>query len=288
MLAVGAFSLTSCQEDDLNPVSVITTTQTNPNDFDKWLQVNFVAPYNIDFEYRYIDIETNNEYYQIPARYEDAVKLAHILKYTCVEAYNEVAGVEFTRTYFPKLFVVTGEWLYRNNGTIVLGEAEGGKKIYLYGSNYLTQNLTNVDALNEFYLKTIHHEFTHILNQTKNYPEDFQLITGDLYLADEWSSEEGEVGYLQRGFISDYSQHSHQEDFAEMVSVYVTNTEDQWNAMMREAGTSGKTLINTKLDVVRTYLKEKWNLDLDQLRAAILARENDVVNGDVDLEDLTI
>lgn len=288
MLAVGAFSLTSCQEDDLNPVSVITTTQTNPNDFDKWLQVNFVAPYNIDFEYRYIDIETNNEYYQIPARYEDAVKLAHILKYTCVEAYNEVAGVEFTRTYFPKLFVVTGEWLYRNNGTIVLGEAEGGKKIYLYGSNYLTQNLTNVDALNEFYLKTIHHEFTHILNQTKNYPEDFQLITGDLYLADEWSSAEGEVGYLQRGFISDYSQHSHQEDFAEMVSVYVTNTEDQWNAMMREAGTSGKTLINTKLDVVRTYLKEKWNLDLDQLRAAILARENDVVNGDVDLEDLTI
>lgn len=288
MLAVGAFSLTSCQEDDLNPVSVITTTQTNQNDFDKWLQVNFVAPYNIDFEYRYIDIETNNEYYQIPARYEDAVKLAHILKYTCVEAYNEVAGVEFTRTYFPKLFVVTGEWLYRNNGTIVLGEAEGGKKIYLYGSNYLAQNMTNVAALNRYYLKTIHHEFTHILNQTKNYPEDFQLITGDLYLADEWSTEEGEVGYLQRGFISDYSQHSHQEDFAEMVSVYVTNTEDQWNAMMREAGTSGKTLINTKLDVVRTYLKEKWNLDLDQLRAAILARENDVVNGDVDLDDLTI
>ena len=288
MLAVGAFSLTSCQEEDLNPVSVITTTQTNPNDFDKWLQVNFVAPYNIDFEYRYIDIETNNDYYQIPARYEDAVKLAHILKYTCVEAYNEVAGVEFTRTYFPKLFVVTGEWLYRNNGTIVLGEAEGGKKIYLYGSNYLTQNLTDVDALNEFYLKTIHHEFTHILNQTKNYPEDFQLITGDLYLADEWSSDEGEEGYLQRGFISDYSQHSHQEDFAEMVSIYVTNPQSRWDQWMTEAGSNGKTLINTKLDVVRTYLKEKWNLDLDQLRAAILARENDVVNGDVDLEDLTI
>ena len=288
MLAVGAFSLTSCQEEDLNPVSVITTTQTNPNDFDKWLQVNFVAPYNIDVEYRYIDIETNNDYYQIPARYEDAVKLAHILKYTCVEAYNEVAGVEFTRTYFPKLFVVTGEWLYRNNGTIVLGEAEGGKKIYLYGSNYLTQNLTDVDALNEFYLKTIHHEFTHILNQTKNYPEDFQLITGDLYLADEWSSDEGEEGYLQRGFISDYSQHSHQEDFAEMVSIYVTNPQSRWDQWMTEAGSNGKTLINTKLDVVRTYLKEKWNLDLDQLRAAILARENDVVNGDVDLEDLTI
>lgn len=287
MLAVGAFSLSSCSEEDLSPVSVITTTQTNQNDFDRWLQVNFVAPYNIDFEYRYVDIETNNDYYQIPARYEDAVKLAHIVKYTCIEAYNEVAGVEFTRTYFPKMFMVTGEWLYRNNGTIVLGEAEGGKKIYLYGSNYLTQALTDVNALNEYYLKTIHHEFTHILNQTKNYPEDFQLITGEDYLADEWSSEEGETGFLKRGFISDYSQHSHQEDFAEMVSVYVTNTPEQWNAWMTEAGSTGKKLINQKLDVVREYLNDKWGIDLDQMRSTILARENDVVNGDVDLDDLT-
>lgn len=287
MLAVGAFSLSSCSEEDLNPVSVITTTQTNQNDFDRWLQKNFVAPYNIDFEYRYVDIETNNDYYQIPARYEDAVKLAHIVKYTCIEAYNEVAGIEFTRTYFPKMFMVTGEWLYRNNGTIVLGEAEGGKKIYLYGSNYLTQALTDVNALNEFYLKTIHHEFTHILNQTKNYPEDFQLITGEDYLADEWSSEEGETGFLKRGFISDYSQHSHQEDFAEMVSVYVTNTPEQWNAWMTQAGTTGKKLINQKLDVVREYLNDKWGIDLDQMRSTILARENDVVNGDVDLDDLT-
>ena len=288
MLAVGAFSLSSCSEDDLNPVSVITTTQTSQNDFDRWLQKNFVAPYNIDFEYRYVDIETDNNYYQIPARYEDAVKLAHILKYTCIEAYNEVAGVEFTRTYFPKMFVVTGEWLYRNNGTIILGTAEGGKKIFLAGANYLGEYITNVATLNEFYLKTIHHEFTHILNQTKNYPEDFQLITGEDYLADQWSSEEGETGFLKRGFISDYSQHSHQEDFAEMLSIYVTNSSQQWNAWMTEAGSTGKAKLNQKLDVVREYMQEKWGIDIDQMRDAVLARENDVVNGDVDLDDLTI
>ncbi len=34
-------------------------------------------------------------------------------------------------------------------------------------------------------MKTIHHEFTHILNQTKDYPADFQLITGSLSLTDD-------------------------------------------------------------------------------------------------------
>ena len=96
-----------------------------------------------------------------------------------------------------------------------------------------------------------------------------------------------ETGFLKRGFISDYSQHSHQEDFAEMVSVYVTNTPEQWNAWMTEAGSTGKKLINQKLDVVREYLNDKWGIDLDQMRSTILARENDVVNGDVDLDDLT-
>ncbi|MBQ7472296.1 MAG: putative zinc-binding metallopeptidase [Prevotella sp.] len=285
---VGAFTLVACTNDDLSSTSVITVSQTNQNDFDHWLDANFVQPYNIVFAYRYQDIETDPNYYSVPARFEDAVKLAHILKYTCVEAYNEVAGPQFTRMYFPKLFYLTGEWLYRNNGTIILGTAEGGKKIYLHGTNYLTENLKSEATLNEFYLKTIHHEFTHILNQTKNYDEGFQLITGSTYLADSWSSDEGETGYLQRGYISDYSQHSHSEDFAEMMSIYVTNSQEQWDKWMKEAGTEGAKLIAQKLAVVKDYMKTAWNIDIDKLRDSVLSREADVVNGNIDLEDLTI
>lgn len=287
-LVVGAFSLVACSDDDLSSTSVITVTQTKQNDFDKWLDANFVQPYNIVFAYRYQDIETNPNYYSVPAKFEDAVILAHILKYTSIEAYNEVAGPQFTRAYFPKLFYLTGEWLYRNNGTFELGTAEGGKKIYLHGTNYLTTYMKNEATLNEFYLKTIHHEFTHILNQTKNYDEGFQLITGATYLADAWSSEEGETGYLQRGYISDYSQHSHKEDFAEMLSIYITNPQEQWDKWMNEAGEEGKGLIDQKLRIVRTYMLDAWNIDIDKLRSSILSREADIVNGNVDLEDLTI
>ena len=57
---------------------------------------------------------------------------------------------------------------------------------------------------------------------------------------------------------------------------------------MNEAGEEGKDLIDQKLRIVRTYMLDAWNIDIDKLRSSILSREADVVNGNVDLEDLTI
>lgn len=290
ILVLAGLTLTSCSEDELDNQSIITVRQTNETQFDKWLKANLVNPYNIEIVYRYEDIESDMNYYAVPADYEQAVKLAHIVKYTAVEAYDEVAGVNFTRAYFPKRFQMSGEWEYRNNGTIILGTAEGGKKIFLYGVNWLNEYLStgSMEDLNTFYLKTIHHEFTHILNQTKDYSADYQQITGSTYLADDWSTEEGKTDYLKRGYISSYAQHSHQEDFAEMLSIYVTHTSTEWDAFMSEAGEEGAALLNTKLGIVRDYMKASWNVDLDKLRDAVISREIDVLNGKVDLMDLTV
>ena len=93
--------------------------------------------------------------------------MAHLVKYLCLESYDEVAGIDFTRNYFPKMIFTIGEWEYRNNGTIILGTAESGKKILLTGVNYLDTYKSSPAALNHYYFKTIHHEFTHILNHTK-------------------------------------------------------------------------------------------------------------------------
>jgi len=239
--------MTSCSEDDLSSESVITTDKVDETEFDKWLNQNFVLPYNIEFKYRYEYNESDENYYTVPAEYWQAVEMAHIVKHTCVEAYDEVAGNTFTRTYFPKMFFLIGEWEYKNNGTFILGTAEGGKKILLAGVNYIDKFKSSLATLNTYYLKTIHHEFTHILNQTKDYSSAYQLITLSDYVADNWSEEPYDSGYLGRGFISAYSQHSHGEDFAEMVSMYVTNTEEQWDTWMATAakttnddGTTGK------------------------------------------------
>lgn len=289
LLAVTAAGFTACSSDDPDTgVTVITTGNTEKTPFDLWLTNNFNKPYNIDFKYRYEDIEGDFDYYLVPARYEDAVTMAHLVKYLCVETYNEVAGTDFTCRYFPKMFYTVGEWEYKNNGTFILGTAEGGRKIFLAGLNYLPDCLGDADALNYYYFKTIHHEFTHILNQTKTMPVAFQTVTYDGYVGDMWSEPPYNSGYLNNGFISAYSQHSYGEDFAEMLSIYITNPASYWNETLAKASTDAQAALNQKLDIVRDYMKSNFNIDIDELRDVLQRRQADVVAGKVDLSDVSV
>ncbi len=289
LLILSVLFITACSSDepDYNR-SVITIGNTEKTEFDKWLEANFVNPYNIDFKYRYEDIESDFDYYVVPAEYNKAVKLAHLVKYLCVDAYNELVDENFTCEYFPKMFFTIGEWEYKNNGTYILGTAEGGRKILLSGTNYLDKYINNQQSLNHYYLKTIHHEFTHILNQTKSIPAEFQLVTGNGYVADSWSEVPYKTIYLTRGFISDYAQHSYQEDFAEMMSIYVINDAESWKALLNEATDESAALIRQKLDIVKNYMITSYGIDMDILRNILQRRQNEVLSGKIDLEDLTV
>ena len=296
ILAILLSGATSCVKDTLSENSVIQVSETKQNDFDRWLEANFLLPYNIDFKYRFEMNESDMNYFTIPADYEYSIVMAHLVKYLCVETYDEVAGISFTRRYFPKMFFLTGEWEYRNNGTIILGTAEGGKKIFLAGVNLLEETLSRgygdfagnpAESLNHYFIKTIHHEFTHILNQTVDYPVDFAMITGTSYVADSWSDAPFNVEYLQNGFITDYAQHSDTEDFAEMLSEYITHSQAWWDEQIGKAGDKGY-LIEAKLDIVRTYMQDNFDIDIDVLRATVLRRQDDVFAGRVDLHSIDI
>lgn len=308
-----ALALVSCSKDEIKSESVITVDNYVPNEFDLWLEENFRNPYNIDFKYRYEEIESDLNYYTVPATYDASVKMAHLVKYLCVETYNEVAGIEFTRSQFPKMFFLIGEWEYRNNGSFILGTAEGGRKILLSGLTYLEPILqgqssygdfpfsygSNVaENLNFYYIKTIHHEFTHILNQTKDYPTAFRQVTPSSYVSDSQFSEPYNSVYLKRGFISAYAQTNTGEDFAEMVSEYVTHSPEWWEETMKAAESTwdedldqnqtGRALIEQKLDIVRDYMYSTWNIDIDELRDCILRRQLDITSGKINLTDLTL
>ena len=287
LIGLAALCTVSCVKDEMSPNSVIKVSETKQNEFDKWLEANFLLPYNIDFKYRFEMNESDMNYFTIPADYEYSIVMAHLVKYLCIETYDEVAGITFTRSYFPKMFFLTGEWEYRNNGTIILGTAEGGKKIFLAGVNLLPQYMKTAEDLNHYYIKTIHHEFTHILNQTVDYPVDFSMITGTSYVADSWSDAPYNREYLQNGFITDYAQYSDGEDFAEMLSEYITHNQDWWDGQIEKAGERG-SLINAKLDIVRNYMHDSFDIDIDILRATVLRRQEDVFSGQVDLHSIEI
>ena len=72
--ALFAVTFSSCRKDEpLDKDSIIVMDNYVQNDFDKWLEANFVNPYNINFKYRYQIDESNRSYYTIPASYDNAV-----------------------------------------------------------------------------------------------------------------------------------------------------------------------------------------------------------------------
>lgn len=291
------FTFTSCNSNPLSPESIITVDKVEYTPFDYWLEANFVDTYNLKFKYRYEDIEADYNYFTIPADYECSIILAHLVKYLCLEAYDEAGGIEFTRANFPKEIFCIGEYEYRNNGTMLLGTAEGGRKILLTGVNYLRKYINDSNEMNEHYFKTIHHEFTHILNQTKEMPTAFQFITGTSYVSDEWSTTSFDTGYLGRGFISAYAQHSHGEDFAEMLAKYVCNPTSTWEAWMEQAAAEAEAagtgidpvaLITAKLDLVKAYMQDSWGINLDDLHNAVMTRQANIAAGKIDWNDISV
>ena len=304
-IVLAALAASSCQRDVIEPESVIKDSTVEMNDFDRWLEVNFLKPYNIEFKYRYALNESDMGYYTVPADVNSSVIYAHLVKYLCIDTYDEIAGVSFTRSYFPKMFFLIGTWEYRNNGSIVLGTAEAGKKIMLAGVNELPLVLDYYegaeldDYLNTYYIKTIHHEFTHILNQTKAFSDSFKLITSATYVAD--ACFDTDEYWRGRGYITAYAQSEPREDFAELLSEYVTHNAAWWaeqisaaskeTAEVRKTDPSavdGASLIESKIDIVRNYMQDSWNIDIDELRDIVNRRMGDVVAGKVDLNTVEI
>lgn len=78
------------------------------------------------------------------------------------------------------------------------------------------------------------------------------------------------------------------EDFAEMLSTYITYTPEQWQAILDDAqkvgGDEAVSALNQKLNIVRNYMQDSWNVDIDVLRAAILRRGSELSS--LDLEHL--
>lgn len=187
-LSLGLVGLASCASDEPNPNQMVTTVSSTATqtDFDKWLEVNFLTPYNINIQYRLNNNELDPEAYITPVSYEQAIRFAHITKHACLEAYDEVTGSQqFVRSLFPKLLQLGGSHLYNLNGTIDQGAAEGGRKISIYGLNSV--DLTNFDQISEMF-HTMHHEFGHIQNQTKNFSQEYRAITPTLYQGAQWST----------------------------------------------------------------------------------------------------
>jgi len=276
--------LSGCSEDDLSPQSVVNIKPQESSAFDMWLDENYRKEYNIRFLYRYNDKETDLSYNVIPAEFDKSKALARLIQHIWLEVYEEAVGKEFIKTYSPRVIQLIGSYEYNPSGSVVMGTAEKGLKIMLYGVNNLdidnprinTDNpYENKDTkpvdLNYWFFHTMHHEFCHILTQTKNYSTDFQTISAGRYHSTDWINVKDPAA-AKEGFVTGYASGEYNEDFAEVYANYVTLSPEGWQVIINQAGPEGAAIINKKLSMVKEYFKNSWGVNLDDLRDIILRR----------------
>ena len=302
---------TSCSDDDFGPSIFDTeehwldkTSVTFP--LDTFCIKNFREPYNLRYVYKMEDIGSDMQKNLVPAKYEKSKELAVLAKYLWYESYETCAGQEFLKIYSPRIIHVIGSKSYNPvSGTETLGEAEGGLKITLYGANDLDVN--DINKLNENFFKTMHHEFSHILHQTKTYPTEFQLLSPSWYSSTGWQDRYDPV-CNSFGCVTNYASSETREDFAETIANYITKTDEQWDSLIYYAGRNweltvdektgmstyedpeeiqddeggladgvdGVAVINQKVQIARTWFRDAWGLDLDTLRAEVQRRQSNI------------
>lgn len=282
LLVAGCFVSCNNDEDIDTKNSIFGESQQVTTGFDEWLLSNFVYPYNINVKYRLDDTETDVEYDLVPADYDRSVALMKIVKHVWMEAYDEIWGVDNTRMYVPKLIQLIGNVAYTESG-MILGQAEGGLKVMLFRVNQINLQRINPAELNEYYFKTMHHEFVHILNQTKAYDPAFDRISESDYVGSSWYQVR-ESDALKKGCISNYALDRATEDFAEMMSIYVTSTAASWESKLTTAGETGRPILERKFEIVYNYMLDSWGIDLDELRWIVQRRQNEI--NDLDLSPL--
>lgn len=297
VLLFAAIGFSACNE-SLSPESIFPDTKEklDPASYsfqlDSFCKKNFLEVYNVEFRYRMQDISSDMDYNLVPCSYDQAITMAVLAKYLWWDVYCAVTGSqEFLRNYGPRIICLIGSAGHNpTSGSIKLGVAEGGLKVTLHAVDYIDPS--NVSMLNEYYFKTMHHEFSHILHQTKTYPAEFRTISAGFYKPNGWE-ERSEEEARSLGFTGNYGSSEDREDFVEMIANYIVKTDDEWASMMSDAakgwkqddegrlhqleededGVDGPAIIEQKLTICRNWLHDEWGIELDSLRNEVQRRQ---------------
>lgn len=278
--------LVSCRKSDENldvnmanyPTDAVKTNST----LDSWLNTNFNIPWNINVEYKYDAFETDYTR-SITAISLDRVQPVMQAMLDCfISPYNSVAGPTFGKTYFPKQWCLYGSYSYNTDGTVVLGTAAAARRVDLYNLNNI--NLSSGSEVVR-YMRTLHHEFTHCMNQTYPIPSAFELVSAEYYDPSWASKTDAQVRDL--GFVSPYSSSSYTEDFAEMLAHIVVQGPVWYNNWLNQASATGRAALKTKESIIYDYLLNYFNIDLYKLQAAVQTALKTKYNA-VDPEDITL
>lgn len=280
VLLVVFFAASCKKEDPLGDVSKIPglggdTWVKGP--IDSFIYNNLTLPFNIDVKYRWNQFSVGQiDKNVVPVKEENVIPvLQSTLINVWIKPYLAEKDSLFLKQYAPKFFILAGSAAYNMDGSALLGVAGEGRQISLFQLNYFRPNSVagHVPGDNvvqkETYL-TIHHEFSHIFDQTRQRPDAFNKVTQNGYSTDWINLTDDQA--REKGFITAYASSQAGEDWAEMISYMLVNGDDGFAIIVSNiASVDAQNAIWQKRDIIIKYFKDYWNLDFISLQSRVYA-----------------
>lgn len=279
-------SFAACQKEELSNKSIFSDEQAVKTDFDRWLDRNYVDPYNIRFEYRMPDNETGFSYWVTPPDVEKSIKVAKVVKHLSLECMVEMMSDDnpdrdpalFVKKYFPRVLFLVGCYHISNTGSVALASAENGLQINILGVNFFDDPV--VDGLQ--ISGTMVHEFMHILHAAAQVPVEFHSITESKYVGSTYTNLGGD--YHQHGFVNNYARSSIGEDVAVTGAALICETDATWEKWYAAGGEEGGAILRKKHDLLKKWLYDSFGVDSDRWREVYLRRVGEI--NDIDWTNL--
>jgi substrate import-associated zinc metallohydrolase lipoprotein len=291
---IAGVTLVSCKEEPIGEIDDIPGLGGDEwvsGPVDQWIRDSLTVPYNISAKYKWDQFEFGDVTKTlVPPDEALVVPLLSTIKKAWTQPYVQEAGKVFYNKYSPKFFILSGSNQFNQDGSLVLGTAEGGRKVVLFGVNlFKVKGMAGYNAaedsafVKEWFLKTIHHEFGHILHQTVLYPVEFKNVSQSLYQGGNWINWSNAEANRD-GFVTNYSSLNFDEDFVEMIAVMLTEGKVGFDKIVNAIpeGTSprgttkaqAQAALRQKEAIVVAYYKNTWNIDFYALQRRVRGSMN--------------
>ncbi|MDQ0106823.1 substrate import-associated zinc metallohydrolase lipoprotein [Chitinophaga terrae (ex Kim and Jung 2007)] len=276
LLAIMALGWSACKKETLDvsePPVGLGGDSTARNTTDQFIYDSLTVPYNVAVYYKWLPGILDFPFDIVPPKESQVIPALKALLAVAFRPYNaETGSTDFLRRYLPKTFKMAGSAQYESNGTMILGQAEGGTAMLLYQINYISNLAKDSNNIKQMF-HTMHHEFGHILNQNVMFPVAFRTIstgyTGNWY-------NETDKNARRKGFITAYAMSDPAEDFVEMVASMLAGCDggtygyDDYETVLATQtdgpGTPGYDQIKAKEAMVVDYFAKIWHIDFYSLQ----------------------
>ena len=267
--------LGSCAGDEPLKDSQLDLSTPPKTALDNWIDTNYLLPYNINVQYKWNPNAVDNNRFLYPPIQAKVQPVLEIVQKIWLESYKAVAGPNFVKNIAPREFVLVGGVNLKKKGTITLGLAEGGKRITFFETdNVDKKNRANIKR----FLRTIQHEYIHILNQTKPFDEKSMATITPTGYSSAWYNTSDAVA-LEEGFLTAYAKSNINEDFAETAATILVSSKAEYAAILAAiVSPAARASIKSKEAIVVKYYKDAFNIDLYKLRDEAEKNTNDVIN----------